>query len=55
MHSKIFFDISDFLSIENKFSNLNNLNEKEIQKNKNSNQTSFYFEDYIETNKKIKF
>ena len=31
-HSKIFFDISDFLSIENKFSNLNNLNEKEIQK-----------------------
>ena len=27
---------------------------KKSKKNKNSNQTSFYFEDYIETNKKNK-
>ena len=27
---------------------------KKIEKNKNINQTSFYFEDYLETNKKNK-
>ena len=27
---------------------------KKLKKNKNINQTSFYFEDYIETNKKKK-
>ena len=27
---------------------------KNFKKNKNTNQTSFYFEDYLETNKKTK-
>ena len=27
---------------------------KKLKKNNNSNQTSFYFEDYLETNKKNK-
>ena len=31
-YSKIFFDISDFTNIENKITNLKNLNEKKIQK-----------------------
>tara|TARA_B100001063_G_C16477037_1_gene410679 strand:- start:63 stop:401 length:339 start_codon:yes stop_codon:yes gene_type:complete len=32
MHSKIFFDISDFDKIQNRTSNLNTLNEKKIKK-----------------------
>ena len=51
-YSKIFFDISDFINIE-KISNLKDQNEKKLKKS-NNNQTSFYFEDYIETNKKNK-
>ena len=39
--------------IEKKISNLKNINEKK-QKNKQTNQASFYFEDYLETNKKSK-
>ncbi len=31
-YSNIYFSISDFTTIENKYSNLNNLNEKEIKK-----------------------
>lgn len=31
-HSKIFFHISDFINIQNKFSNLKHLNDKKIQK-----------------------
>ena len=31
-YSNIYFSISDFTTIENKLSNLNNLNEKEIKK-----------------------
>ena len=31
-HSRIFFDISDFTEIQNKISNLKNINEKKIQK-----------------------
>ena len=31
-HSRIFFDISDFIEIQNKISNLKNINEKKIQK-----------------------
>ena len=40
--------------MEKKISNLKDQNEKKIKKS-NNNQTSFYFEDYIETNKKRKF
>ena len=52
-HSKIFLSISDYLEIENKLA-IKNKNEKEKKKNKNfnKNQTSFYFEDYLETSKK---
>ena len=32
IHSKIFFDISDLINIQNKTSNLNNINEKKIKK-----------------------
>jgi|TARA_B100001059_G_C17455940_1_gene389728 hypothetical protein len=31
-YSKIFFNISDYLNIENKLSNLKNINEKKIKK-----------------------
>ena len=31
-HSKIFYTISDFINMENKISNLRNLNEKKIEK-----------------------
>ena len=31
-HSKIFYGLNDFLNIEKKLSNLNNLNEKKTQK-----------------------
>ena len=53
-HSKIFIDISSFKNINNKFVNQELINEKKIQKNKNlnTNQKSFFFEDYLETNKK---
>ena len=53
-HSKIFLDISEFTKIENRFSNLKTLYEKKIKNKENINQSSFYFEDYIETNKKNK-
>ena len=53
-YSKIFFTISDFTELQNKISSLKNINEKKTEKNKNFNQRSFYFEDYLETNKKNK-
>ena len=53
-YSKIFFNITDFINVQNKISNLKNLNEKNTKKIKIINQTSFYFEDYLETNKKNK-
>ena len=53
-YSNIFFDISDFYNIQNKITNLRKIDEKKIKKNSNINQTSFYFEDYLETNKKNK-
>ena len=52
-YSNIYLNISDFYKIQNKTSNLNNFNgKKRSKKNKNINQRSFYFEDYLETNKK---
>ena len=53
-YSKIFFDISDFTELQNQISTLKNTNEKKTEKNKNFNQRSFYFEDYLETNKNNK-
>ena len=53
LYSNIFFEISDFIDMENKITNLQDKNEKKTKKNKNINQKSFYFEDYLETNKKI--
>ena len=53
-YSNIFLKPLDFLNLHNKFSTINNLNEKKFKKNNNINQTSFYFEDYLETNKKNK-
>ena len=32
IHSKIFFDVSDFINIKNKTSNLKDINEKKIEK-----------------------
>ena len=54
-YSKIFFNISELKSTKKNISKLNISNEKKIKKSKNINQTSFYFEDYLETNKKNKF
>ena len=51
---KNFFDISDLNNIKNKFSDIKNIDEKKSKNNKNINQKSFYFEDYLETNKKNK-
>ena len=53
-YSNIFLIFLILLKYKIKFQILNNLNEKKIKKNKNINQTSFYFEDYLETNKKNK-
>ena len=46
----------EFLNLQNKFVTQENKNEKKKKKNKifNENQTSFYFEDFLETNKKNK-
>ena len=53
-HSKLFLNISDFTNMDSKVSKLKITDEKKIKKKKNPNQTSFYFEDYLETNKKNK-
>ena len=47
--------MSNFLNIQNQFAKQKN-EKKKVEKNKqiNSNQSSFYFEDYLETNKKNK-
>ena len=52
--SNIFLNIKNFVSLENKIASQQNKMRKKTRKNKkiNINQTSFYFEDYIETNKK---
>ena len=56
-YSRIFLNISNFLNIENKLVIKNDQNENKIQKNKkfNIHQTSFYFEDFLESNNKSKF
>ena len=56
-YSNIFLSISNFLELENKYAikNYNKKKRKKKYKNLNSNQSSFYFEDYLETNKKNKF
>ena len=52
-YSKIFLSISNFVEIENKYATKQNDNErKRINKDYQTNQTSFYFDDYLETNKK---
>ena len=53
-YSNIYFDISDLSKIQSKISNLNSSYGKKIKKNKNINQRSFYFEDFLETNKRNK-
>ena len=56
-NSRIFSNVSSFLTVQNKLVIYERLNGKKYKKNKNLNinQSSFYFEDYIETNKKNKF
>ena len=53
-YSKIFLNISNFINSKKKFLIKKIKMRKKIKKNKkfNKNQTSFYFEDYLETNKK---
>ena len=51
-YSNIFLNISDFTKIQDKISKVKTLNEKKFKQKKN--QKSFYFEDYLETNKKNK-
>ena len=55
--SKIFLSLSSFKKLQNKFATQENIDEKKIKKNKkiDLNQSSFFFEDYIETSKKINF
>ena len=54
-YSNIFLSLSDFLNLNQKLANKNSNAEKDQKKKKyNINQNCFYFEDYIETNKKIK-
>ena len=54
-YSKIFLSISNFIELENKVAIQGNQNEKKRKnRNLNSNQTSFYFEDFIETTRKNK-
>ena len=56
-NSRIFSNVSNFLTVQNKLVIYERLNGEKYKKNKNHNinQSSFYFEDYIETNKKNKF
>ena len=52
-YSKIFLSISDFVKIENKYATKQMTMKKKLKnKNYQTNQTSFYFDDYLETNKK---
>ena len=55
-YSKIFLSISNFIELNKKFAIQEIENEKKSRKDKNlnKNQVSFYFEDYLETNKKKK-
>ena len=53
-HSKIFHNLISLDSIQKKHQILKYLMKKKYKKNKNINQKSFYFEDFLETNKKSK-
>ena len=55
-YSKIFLSMTDFIDLSDKIAIQKN-NEKKFKKNKkyNENQNSFYFVDYLESNKKNKF
>ena len=53
-NSKIFLSISNSLDIQKRFVAYEIYNEKKTEnKDLNINQKSFYFDDYLETNKKI--
>ena len=54
-YSKIFFDILDFNKFKINFQNLKIMTKKKLRNNNNTNQKSFYFEDYLETNKKKRY
>ena len=55
-YSKIFLSMTDFMNLDTKYAIQEIENEKKTKKDKyyNKNQTSFFFEDYLETNKKNK-
>ena len=54
-YSKIFLSMSNFLDLKkNTQSKKIRMKKKRKNKNYNINQKSFYFEDYLETNKKNK-
>ena len=54
-YSKIFLSISNFNNLQNKYVSQIEIEKKKKKKILNPNQTSFYFEDYLETNKKNKY
>ena len=54
-YSKIYHDIHNLNILKRDLSNLININEKKIKKNKATNQRSFYFEDYLKQIKIKKF
>ena len=53
-YSKIFPSLLTFINFKNSIATKDNYNEEKLKKNKNFNpdQRSFFFEDYLETNKK---
>ena len=54
-YSKIFLNLNNFIDLQKKFANQNENYEKKIQKIKIiiiKIKKAFYFEDYLETNKK---
>ena len=52
-YSKIFLSISNFIELQNKVAIQGSQNDKKKKnRNLNSNQTSFYFEDFLETDRK---
>ena len=53
-YTNIFLNLSNFMDLGKRLAIQEKQNEKKIKKNKriDKNQASFYFEDYVETNKK---
>ena len=53
-YSKIFLSMTDFMNLDTKYA-IQEIENEKTKKDKyyNKNQTSFFFEDYLETNKKI--